>query len=81
MIALALNHSAAAALGCLPLILCISWAMIAGRERIGRAVGLLLAGIVLVDLIAISTTSLLMIAACLVLFGVTLLFQKYIPAT
>jgi hypothetical protein len=55
--------------------------MIAGREHIGRAVGLLLAGIVLVDLIAISTTSLPMSACCLVLFGVTLLFQKYIPAT
>jgi hypothetical protein len=79
--ALALNHSVATALRCLPLILCIGWAMIAGRERIGRAVGLLLAGIVLVDLIAISTTSLPMIADCLVLFGLTLLFQKYIPAT
>ena len=45
------------------------------------AVGLLLAGIVLVDLIAISTDSPSLIAACLGLFGVTLLFQKYIPAT
>lgn len=79
--ALALNHSVATALCCLPLILCIGWAMIAGREHIGRTVGLLLAGIVLVDLIAISTTSLAMITDCLVLFGVTLLFQKYIPAT
>jgi UbiA prenyltransferase family protein len=79
--ALALNHSVATVLSCLPLILCIGWAMMAGREHVGRAVGLLLAGIVLVDLIAISTTSLPMIADCLVLFGVTLLFQKYIPAT
>ena len=79
--ALALNPSVATALRCLPLILCIGWAMIAGREGIGHAVGLLLAGIVLVDLIAISTTSLPMIADCLVLFGATLLFQKYIPAT
>jgi UbiA prenyltransferase family len=79
--ALALDHSVATALRALPLILCIGWAMIAGRERIGRAVGLLLAGIVLVDLIAISTTSLPMIAGCVVLFGLTLLFQKYIPAT
>jgi 4-hydroxybenzoate polyprenyltransferase len=81
VIAFALNLSVATALRSLPLILCIGWAMIAGRERIGRAVGLLLAGIVLVDLIAISTTSLPIITACLVLFGVTLLFQKYIPAT
>ncbi len=79
--ALALSHSIATALRCLPLIFCNGWAMIAGREHIGRAVGLLLAGIVLVDLIAISTTSLPMIAACLALFGVTLLFQKFIPAT
>ena len=55
--------------------------MIAARERIGSAIGLLLAGIVLVDLIAISTSSPALIAVCLVLFGVTLLFQKYIPAT
>jgi 4-hydroxybenzoate polyprenyltransferase len=79
--ALALNHSIDTALGCLPLILCIGWAMIAALTHMGRAIGLLLAGIVLVDLIAISTNSPLMIAVCLVLFGVTLLFQKYIPAT
>jgi hypothetical protein len=79
--ALALNHSVPTALRCLPLILCLGWAMIAARERLGRAVGLLLAGIILVDLIAISTTSLPMIAGYVVLFGVTLLFQKYIPAT
>lgn len=79
--ALALDYSAATALRCFPLILCIGWAMIAARERIGRAVGLLLSGIVLVDLIAISATSLPMIAVCLVLFGVMLLFQKHIPAT
>ena len=79
--ALVLDHLVDAVLGCLPLILCISWAMIAARERIGSAIGLLLAGIVLVDLIAISTSSPALIAVCLVLFGVTLLFQKYIPAT
>jgi 4-hydroxybenzoate polyprenyltransferase len=81
LIALALNRSVTTALLSLPLILCLAWAMIAGREHIGRAVGLLLAGIVLVDLIALSTTSLPMIAACLILFGATLLFQRYIPAT
>jgi hypothetical protein len=81
LIALALNLSVATALLSLPLILCLAWAMIAGREHIGRAIGLLLAGIVLVDLIALSTTSLPMIAACLMLFGATLLFQRYIPAT
>jgi hypothetical protein len=79
--ALALNHSVATALCSLPLILCIGWAMMSTREHIGRAVGLLLAGIVLVDLIAIATNSLPMIAGCLGLFGVTLLFQKFIPAT
>lgn len=79
--ALALNPSVATALACFPLIVCIGWATIARRKRIGSAVGLLLAGIVLVDLIAISTSSWLMIANCAVLFGVTLLFQRYIPAT
>lgn len=81
MTALALDYSAATALRCFPLILCIGWAIIAGRERIGRAVGVLLAGIVLVDLIAISAKSLPMIAVCLVLFGGLLLFQKNFPAT
>ncbi len=81
VIALALNFSAVSALACFPLILCIGWAMIAGRKRIGHTVGLLLAGIVLVDLIAISPASLPMVAAALVLFGVSLVFQRYIPAT
>lgn len=79
--AFAFDQSVATAVRCLPLIFCIGWAMIAGREGIGRAIGLLLAGIVLVDLIAISTSSLPMITACLVLFAVTLVFQKFIPAT
>jgi hypothetical protein len=79
--ALALTPSVATALASLPLILCLGFAMRAGRDHIGRAVGLLLAGIVLVDLIAISTSSWPMIASCVVLFGVTVLFQRYIPAT
>jgi 4-hydroxybenzoate polyprenyltransferase len=65
----------------LPLVLCIGWAMLVARESVGRAVGLLLAGIVLVDLVAMSTTSLPFAIDYLVLFGITLLFQKYIPAT
>ncbi|HZJ37790.1 MAG TPA: hypothetical protein VFD18_01360, partial [Chthoniobacterales bacterium] len=69
------------ALVSLPLIVLIGWTMIVSLENVGRAVALLLAGIVLVDLIAISTTALLPIAGFLILFSATLLFQRYIPAT
>jgi len=77
----ALHPSFFTALVSLPLILLLGWAMIVCRENVGRAVALLLAGIVLVDLIAISTTVLLPIAGFLTLFSATLLFQRYIPAT
>ncbi|MBA3833587.1 MAG: UbiA family prenyltransferase [Chthoniobacterales bacterium] len=79
--ALALNHSVATVLGCLPLILCIGWAMIAGRDCIGRAVSLLLAGIVLVDLLAVSSTSSAIWLIFATLFCAALLFQRFIPAT
>ena len=79
--ALVFDYSGATALGCLPLFLCISSAIVISRKDIGAAVALLLAGIVLLDLIAISANSLLMITGWLALFGLTLLFQKYIPAT
>lgn len=75
------DRSSVIALSCLPLILCIGCAAaMIRRKNIGAAIGLLLAGIVLVDLIAISANSLLLVN-CLVLFVVTLLLQKYIPAT
>lgn len=79
--ALAINPAVMTIVLALPLISCLAWAIIVRRENIGHAVALLLAGIVLVDLLAISTGSPLMIANCIVLFAATLLFQKYIPAT
>ncbi len=75
------DFSVRAVLCCLPLILCIGWARNAARAQIRSAISLLLAGIVLVDLIAISTSSAPLIVVFLVLFGVTLLFQKYVPAS
>jgi 4-hydroxybenzoate polyprenyltransferase len=50
---LALHPSLVTALVSLPLIVLIGWTMIVSLENVGRAVALLLAGIVLVDLIAI----------------------------
>jgi UbiA prenyltransferase family len=76
-----LHPSIVTALVSLPLILLIGWATIISRTNVGRAVALLLAGIVLVDLIAISTTALLPLAGFFVLFSATILFQRYIPAT
>lgn len=81
VVGFALHPFIVTALVSLPLILLIGWAMIVSRENVGRAVALLLAGIVLVDLIAISTTAFLPIACFFVLFSATLLFQRYIPAT
>jgi 4-hydroxybenzoate polyprenyltransferase len=78
--ALSLTPSFAPAFWSLPLILCIVGAKKAGREGVGRTVSLLLAGIVLVDLIVVSTSA-PMIAICFLLFGVTLWFQRHIPAT
>jgi hypothetical protein len=73
VIALSLDFSLATLARCLPLVLCLGSA--------GRSVSLLLAGIVLVDLVATAPTAPLIIAGFLGLFGVTLLFQKYTPAT
>ncbi|MEG6507781.1 UbiA family prenyltransferase [Methyloligella sp. 2.7D] len=53
-----------------------------GSGDVGRAVGLLIAAIALVDaLAAASTGSALATFACIALFPLTLLFQRYIPGT
>ena len=80
LVALLLPHPEITALACLPFLLCVITAVLVSRKNIGRAVGILIAGIILVDLIAISTNSLLLVL-CLGLFCATLLFQRYIPAT
>jgi hypothetical protein len=61
------------------------WIFAAIREaengRIGACVGRLIAGIVLVDALALLLISWTLAAVCLVLLPVTLLLQRRIPAT
>jgi len=58
------------------------WATFWAKERnIGRTVSGLLAGIVLVDLLAIAGGSPGMTLVFLLLFGAALVFQKFVPAT
>ena len=53
-----------------------------GANDVGRAVGLLIAAIALVDGLAVASVGALpALAACVVLFLLTLLLQRYIPGT
>ncbi len=75
-------HLSWSALGfSIPLIGCLILANRRARESIGRAVTLLLAAIVLLDLLAVSPRNLMLITTFAALFLVTLIFQRYIPAT
>ena len=65
----------------LPLLLWIFRAFIVAKQNVGRGVAALLAGIVLVDLLAVSPVSLLPWLGFPSLFGAALLFQRYVPAT
>jgi 4-hydroxybenzoate polyprenyltransferase len=64
-------------------IWCLRSTFWAGTEErnIGRTVSGLLAGIVLVDLLAIAGGSWEMTLGFLLLFGAALIFQKFVPAT
>ena len=74
--------SAMLALLCaVPLLLWICGAFMVAKQNVGRAVAALLAGIVLVDLLAVSPVSLLPWLGFAGLFGAALLFQRYFPAT
>jgi 4-hydroxybenzoate polyprenyltransferase len=74
--------SALLALLCaLPLLVWIWRAFIVAKQNVARAVGALLAGIVLVDLLAVSPVSLVPWLGFAGLFGAALLFQRYVPAT
>lgn len=64
-----------------PLLLCIGLGLILLRRLIGQAVALFLAGIVLVDLLAVSPRSLALCLAFAAMFALTILFQKFIPST
>ncbi len=81
IVALALNFTAFTALCSLPLLLWIYYGRTVAEHNAGRAVAILLAGIVLVDLLAVSPSSFLLWISLAALFGASLLFQRYVPAT
>jgi 4-hydroxybenzoate polyprenyltransferase len=60
---------------------CLRFALWSAQRNIGRCVAGLLAGIPLVDLLSVWDGSPLMAAVFLGLFGLALLFQRYVPAT
>jgi 4-hydroxybenzoate polyprenyltransferase len=64
-----------------PLLLWTLRALVIAHKSIGRGVAALLAGMVLVDLLAVSPLSMSVWAGFIVLFGAALLFQRYVPAT
>lgn len=60
---------------------CLRSTFWAKERNIGRTVSGLLAGIVLVDMLAIAGGSPVMTLAFLLLFGAALVFQRFVPAT
>ena len=81
IVGLALNFTAFTLFCALPLLLWIFYGRTVAKQNVGRAVAILLAGIVLVDLLAVSPLSILLWLGFAALFGATLLFQRYVPAT
>ena len=65
----------------LPLVLWICRAFFLAKQNVVQGVAALLAGIVLVDLLAVSPTSMLAWIGFAGLFGAAFLFQRYVPAT
>ncbi len=80
-IALSFNVLGLALFCALPLLIWTWRAVKVAKPNPGRGVAALLAGIVLVDLLALSPVSPLVWLAFAGLFGAALLFQRYIPAT
>jgi 4-hydroxybenzoate polyprenyltransferase len=60
---------------------CLSHTFWRPNRNVGRTVAGLLAGIVLVDLVAITGAPFWLAALMLVMFSATLVFQRFIPAT
>ncbi len=81
LVGLCFDFAAFTLLCSLPLLLWIWRAFVVAKANVGRGVGALLAGIVLVDLLAVSPVSLLPWLGFAGLFGAALLFQRYVPAT
>lgn len=80
--AFALQSSASTCIRALPLLICLGIAaLLIRRNRVGAAVGIFLAAIVFVDLLAVGTTSVTMHLVFVALFCATLLSQRYVPAT
>jgi 4-hydroxybenzoate polyprenyltransferase len=65
----------------LPLLAWIVWSLFLAKTNAGRGVAALLAGIVLVDLLAVAPVSLPFWLGFAALFAAALLFQRYVPAT
>jgi hypothetical protein len=81
LVGFSFNPAALTLLCGLLLVLWIWRALVIAKPNVGRAVAALLAGIVLVDLLAVSPVSLLSWIGFAGLFGAALLFQRYVPAT
>lgn len=80
--ALATQPSSETLMRALPLVLCLGVAALFIRQRrISAAVGIFLAGIVFVDLLAVGSGSFVIQIAFVALFCATLLSQRYVPAT
>jgi hypothetical protein len=79
--ALARDFSIATLLFAAPFLFFIGRGLILLRRRIGPAVALFLAAIVLVDLLAVSPRSLVLCLTFAAMFALTLLLQKFIPST
>ncbi len=81
IVGLALDFTAFTVICAMPLLLWICYGRAVAKQSAGRAVAILLAGIVLVDLLALSPSSFLLWLGFAALFGAALLFQRYVPAT
>jgi 4-hydroxybenzoate polyprenyltransferase len=79
--ALVSDFSIATLLFAAPLLFVIGRGLILLRRQVSPAVALFLAAIVLVDLLAVSPRSLSLCLAFAAMFALTLVFQKFIPAT
>ena len=81
LMGLTLNFTLFTALCSLPLLLWVCLGCTVAKQNAGRGVATLLAGIVLVDLLAVSPLSFPLWLGFAGLFGAALLFQRYVPAT
>ncbi len=81
VVALAWSFSVVTVLCSIPMLFWTMWGRSVAAKNVGRGVAMFLAGVVLVDLLAVSSISLTIWLILAILFSATLLFQRYIPAT